>query len=72
MVVRDSRGGGKQEGGIGIEDEWMDGVQREQPGGRCDIVIERGRKASQGETVLTLYASAINWKTTYCMKQNCL
>lgn len=34
------------EEGIGMEDEWIDGVQREQHGGRCNLVTERGRNAS--------------------------
>lgn len=36
---------GTGRGYTGMEDEWMDGVRREQPGGRCDLVTERGRNA---------------------------
>lgn len=39
MVMR-SEGRRTQEVGIGMEGEWMDGVQREQHGGRCILVTE--------------------------------
>lgn len=45
MVMR-SEGRRTQEAAVGIEDEWIDGVQREQHGGRCRLVTERGRNAS--------------------------
>ena len=45
MVMR-SEGRRTQEAAVGIEDEWIDGVQREQHGGRCSLVTERGRNAS--------------------------
>lgn len=44
MVMRSE--GRPQEAEIGMEDEWIDGMQREQHGGRCSLVTERGRNAS--------------------------
>lgn len=46
-VVMRSKGRRTQEEGPGMEDEWMDGMQREQHGGRCNLVTERGRNASR-------------------------
>lgn len=46
-VVMRSEGRRPQEAEIGMEDEWIDGVQREQHGGRCSLVTERGRNASR-------------------------
>lgn len=36
-----------QEAGIGMVNEWIDGMQSEQHGGRCNTVTERGRNASR-------------------------
>lgn len=46
-VVLRLEGRRPQEAEIGMEDEWIDGVQREQHGGRCSLVTERGRNESQ-------------------------
>lgn len=54
-----------QEADIGMDDGWMDGVQREQHGGWCILVTERGWSTSQCVTFLTLDVPVVSWKTRH-------